>query len=94
MQIVTTSNIYPHARALSFHAAATHVLRLACEKAVLAGALRPDWAFELQVAARQKMHTAQVRQATELVLALWEEQQRPRLLPAIQATSDGAEVPL
>ena len=64
------SNVFPLQRSLDFHAAARHVLRLASEKAVLSGALRADDAFDLQNAARTKMHTAQVRRATELVLAL------------------------
>lgn len=64
------SNVFVLQRSLDFHAAARHVLRLASERAVLSGALRPDDAFDLQTAARTKMHTAQVRQATELVLAL------------------------
>ena len=66
------SNIFPLQRSLDFHAAARHVLRLASERAVLQGALRPDDSYDLQNAARTKMHTAQVRQATELVLALTE----------------------
>ena len=64
------SNVFPLQRSLNFHAAARHVLRLASERAVLQGALRPDDSFDLQNAARTKMHTAQVRQATELVLQL------------------------
>ena len=82
------SNIFPHSRSLQFHAAARHVMRLACERAVLRGALRPDDSFDLQAAARCKMHTAQVRQATELVLQLTEAhkvaRQQERLLPGPQ----------
>ncbi len=63
-------NVFLHQRSLDFHAAARHVLRLASERAVLSGALRPDDSYDLQNAARTKMHTAQVRRATELVLAL------------------------
>jgi hypothetical protein len=64
------SNVHVHQRSLNFHTAARHVMRLACEKAVMLGALRPDDAQALQLAARCKMHTAQVRVATELVFDL------------------------
>jgi hypothetical protein len=64
------SNIFPHQRSLDFHTAACHVLRLACEKAVMLGALRPDDAHALQLAAKSKMHTGQVRGAIQLVFQL------------------------
>jgi hypothetical protein len=67
---MSNSNVFTHTRGLQYHAAARHVLRLACEKAVMRGALRNDDAWALQQAARTKMHTAQVRCATELVLQL------------------------
>jgi len=83
------SNVFPHRRSLEFHAAAQHVLRVACEKAVLACALRPDDAWVLQQAARTKMHTAHLRCATELVLQLSHtatlaHDQMPRLLPSTE----------
>jgi hypothetical protein len=64
------SNIFPHRRSLDFHTAARHVLRLACEKAVMLGALRPDDAHALQLAAKSKMHTGQVHGAIQLVFQL------------------------
>ena len=79
------SNIFPHQRGLQFHAAACHVLRLVTEKAVMQGALRNDDAFALLQAARTKMHTAQVRQATELVFALQHAARLARTLPLLPA---------
>ena len=80
------SNILQHTKALEYHAAARHVLGLAAERAVLAGALRPDDAFELQQRARTRMNTADVRLAIELVLQLsaaWK-QQRQRTMTQIE----------
>jgi len=87
-----SDNVFPHQRALEFHATARHVLALACEKAVLACALRPDDAHALQLAARTKMHTAQVRQAIELVFRLSHaaklaREHSARLLPAAEPTA-------
>jgi|HubBroStandDraft_6_1064221.scaffolds.fasta_scaffold132256_4 hypothetical protein len=87
------SNVFVLQRALDFHAAARHVLRLACEQAVMRGALRPDDAQALQFAARHKMHTAQVRCATELVFdlshaAALAHQHAPKLLPDVDAVTE------
>jgi len=85
-----TDNLFPHRRSLEWHAAATHVLRLACEKAVLLGALRPDDSWQLQQAARTKMHTGQVRGAIQLVFQLSDAQRLARSQPAklLPATED------
>jgi hypothetical protein len=88
-----SSNVFVLQRALDFHAAARHVLRLACERAVMRGALRPDDAHALQLTARHKMHTAQVRRATELVFDLSHaaqlaSQQMLKLLPDVDVVTE------
>jgi hypothetical protein len=83
------SNVIPHSRALEYHAAARHVMRLACEKAVMLNALGPDVAYELQQRARTKMHTGEVRLATELVLQLSHptRERRPHCLSGARSAS-------
>ena len=78
-------NVYRHERAFQFHAACNVALSWAAQAAVLAGTLRPDDAWDLQRAARNKMNTAQVRQVTELVLQLakCEERASQKLLPSV-----------
>jgi hypothetical protein len=94
-QQTARSNVFILQRALDFHAAARHVLRLACEQAVMRGALRPDDAHLLQLAARHKMHTAQVRCATELIFQLSHavELVKPRILTPQKLLPDVELVP-
>jgi len=63
-----SAQVLRHERSFQFHAAALHVLGLACQRSVMAGRLRCDEAFHLQRIARNRLDTGQLRMLIAHVL--------------------------